>query len=588
STLATQIEKFRHSPDGLTLTVHDKMQQMASASVRAYLGGENTLPARKAIVVSYLNTVPLAAVSGFGEVNGIGDALWAWYGLDFEQVNRTLRGWPANKSNLAEVASAYKHALSLMISQRRPSDYLSGDHVALEALTDSHLRVLAREGVIPSDLRDAALKVKLHFRRGALLEENGAYAYRKAANAVRVRLASELGLSRLYELDRMDLSVNTSLDKDLQQKVTEILRKLKDPAYSRAAGLYGDRLLGAADPGKIIYSFTLHELTPEGAKLRIQADNYDQPFDINQGTKLDLGSTAKLRTLVTYLEIIEQLHQQYADATPEALRDVAVAPNDRITRWAIDYLIQDGDKSLSAMLDAALDRQYSADPGELFFTGGGAQYFKNFKHEEDSEVMNLRDATRNSVNLVFIRLMRDIERYYMFQIPGSSANILKDINDPQREKYLKKFADKEGKEFIGRFYLKYKGKTAQEINDLFYSGLRSTPRRLAAAYRYINPNSTPAQFAVFMETRLPSFRNSGAHAAQTLYDTYAPGKYSLADQGYVAHVHPLELWLVQYLTAHPGAHYKDVIQASSAERIAVYGWLINTGRKNVQDTRIRD
>lgn len=588
STLATQIEKYRHSPDGLTLTVEDKLQQMASASVRAYLEGENTLPARKAIVVSYLDTVPLSAVSGLGEVNGLGDGLWAWYGLDFDQVNRILLGWPANKANLPEVASAYKHALSLMIAQRRPSDYLGGDHKALEALTDSYLRVLAREGIIPVDLKEAALRAKLHFRSSPMLEENGRFATRKAANAVRLRLASLLGVNRLYELDRMDLAVNTTLDRDLQQKVTDILRKLKDPVYARAAGLYGEHLLGAADPGRIIYSFTLHELTPQGAKLRIQADNYDQPFDINQGTKLDLGSTAKLRTLVTYLEIIEKLHQQYAAAAPQALREVAVAPADHITRWAIDYLLQEGDKSLSAMLDAALERQYSANPGELFFTGGGAQYFKNFKHSEDDKVMNLREATRNSVNLVFIRLMRDIEHYYMFQVPGSSANILKDANDPQREKYLKRFADKEGKEFIGRFYLKYKGKTAQEINDLFYAGIRPTPRRLAAAYRFINPDKTLEQFSAFMEARLPSFRNSGARALGNLYDAYAPGKYGLADQGYIAHVHPLELWLVRYLTAQPGAHYRDVIQASGAERIAVYGWLLKTGRKNVQDSRIRN
>ena len=147
-----------------------------------------------------------------------------------------------------------------------------------------------------------------------MIEESGDFATRKAANAVRVRLASLLGVPRLYELDRLDLAVKSTLDGDLQQKVTDILRELKEPEYARAAGLYGERLLGAADPGKIIYSFTLHELTPEGAKLRIQADNYDQPFDINQGTKLDLGSTAKLRTLVTYLEIIEKLHQQYAAA----------------------------------------------------------------------------------------------------------------------------------------------------------------------------------------------------------------------------------------------------------------------------------
>lgn len=588
STLATQIEKYRHSPGGLTLTVEDKLQQMASASVRAYLEGENTLPARKAIVVSYLDTVPLSAVSGFGEVNGLGDGLWVWYGLDFNQVNRTLLDWPANRAKLPEVASVYKHALSLMIAQRRPSDYLGGDHKALEALTDSYLRVLAREGIIPVDLKEAALRAKLHFRSSPMLEENGRFATRKAANAVRLRLASLLGVNRLYELDRMDLAVNTTLDRDLQQKVTDILRKLKDPVYARAAGLYGEHLLGAADPGRIIYSFTLHELTPQGAKLRIQADNYDQPFDINQGTKLDLGSTAKLRTLVTYLEIIEKLHQQYAAAAPQALREVAVAPGDHITRWAIDYLLQEGDKSLSAMLDAALERQYSANPRELFFTGGGAQYFKNFKHSEDDKVMNLREATRNSVNLVFIRLMRDIERYYMFQVPGSSANILKDANDPQREKYLKRFADKEGKEFIGRFYSKYKGKTTQEINDLFYAGIRPTPRSLAAAYRYIDPDKTLEQFSAFMEARLPSFRNSDARALEKLYDAYAPGKYGLADQGYIAHVHPLELWLVHYLTAHPGAHYRDVIQASGAERIAVYGWLLKTGRKNVQDSRIRN
>ena len=39
STLATQIEKYRHSPDGLTADVFEKLRQIASASVRAYLRG---------------------------------------------------------------------------------------------------------------------------------------------------------------------------------------------------------------------------------------------------------------------------------------------------------------------------------------------------------------------------------------------------------------------------------------------------------------------------------------------------------------------------------------------------------------------
>jgi membrane peptidoglycan carboxypeptidase len=587
STLATQIEKYRHSHDGITLTAKDKLQQIESASVRAYLDGENTLPARKRIVVDYLNTVPLAAAPGFGEANGLGDGLWAWYGMDFDQANRALKAWPAGGAALAETARFYKHVLSLMIAQRRPSDYLISEREDLDELTNTHLRVLAQAGVIPPSLRDAALKVPLRFRNAIVPEEIKNFATHKAANAIRMRLASQLGLPRLYELDRLDLSVQSTLDGELQKKSTEILRRLKEPEYAHAAGLYGEHMLGEADPGKIIYSFTLSELTPQGAKSRIQADNFDQPFDINKGTKLDLGSTAKLRTLITYLEIIETLHHKYAALEPEALHKEVTDPNDRLSHWAINYLLQSEDKSLAAMLDAALERKYSADPNEQFFTGGGAQFFHNFKHEDDSKVLSVRAATRNSINLVYIRLMRDIVRYYMLQIPGSSAKILKDVDDPKREVYLRRFADKEGKEFINRFYLKYKGKTANEIDEAFFSSFRHTPRRLAAAYRYIHAEATPTQFREFMVSNLPSLQGSDERTLRDLYERAAPGKYSLADQGYIAAVHPLELWLVRYLTTHPKAHYKDVIEASGKERVAVYDWLFNTVHKNTQDIRIR-
>lgn len=50
STLATQIEKFRHSPGGRTHGAGDKLRQMVSASLRAYLDGEETLAARRRIV----------------------------------------------------------------------------------------------------------------------------------------------------------------------------------------------------------------------------------------------------------------------------------------------------------------------------------------------------------------------------------------------------------------------------------------------------------------------------------------------------------------------------------------------------------
>ena len=585
STLATQIEKYRHSPNGLTLTAGDKLQQVASASVRAYLDGEATLPARQRIVVDYLNTVPLAAVAGFGEVNGLGDGLWAWYGWNFDYVNRILRTLPPGGADLGEFASVYKHVLSLMIAQRRPSAYLTKERKFLEELTNSHLRVLAQAGVISPAVRDAALKVPLQFLTAAVPEETGDFLSRKTASAMRIHLASLLGLPRLYELDRLDLTVQSTLNGDLQEKVTDVLRGLKDPDSARAAGLYGDRMLGKADPGKIIYSFTLHELTTQGAKLRISADNFEQPFDINQGAKLDLGSTAKLRTLVTYLEIVEELHGRYAPLPPKALRQVKVDPVDHLSRWALAHLLQSGDKSLAAMLAAAMERKYSASPHEQFFTGGGVHVFSNFKHEDDGRVISVREATRFSVNLAYIRLMRDIVRYTMFQTAG--ANILKDLDDPQRQEYLKRFADKESREFLTRFYHKYKGKSPREIDEIFYSGIRPVPRRLAAAYLYLNPQATLERFGEFMGSRLPGFRGADGHTLRAMYEGYGPGKYSLSDQGYLAHVHPLELWLVRYMVTHPGARYKDMIEASAVERIAVYDWLLKTVHKNAQDIRIR-
>ena len=91
STLATQIEKYRHSPEGRTSAPAEKLRQIASASIRAYMDGPSTLKARRRILTDYLNSVPLAGAQMHGEVLGISDGLWAWYGTDFDEANRLLR-----------------------------------------------------------------------------------------------------------------------------------------------------------------------------------------------------------------------------------------------------------------------------------------------------------------------------------------------------------------------------------------------------------------------------------------------------------------------------------------------------------------
>ncbi|MFX8934049.1 hypothetical protein ABTN02_20695, partial [Acinetobacter baumannii] len=76
----------------------------------------------------------------------------------------------------------------------------------------------------------------------------------------------------------------------------------------------------------------------------------------------------------------------------------------------------------------------------------------------------------------------------------------------------------------------------------------------------------------FLRERLPRGSLTDKRAAE-LYERYGPGKFNLNDQGYVARVHPLELWLLGYLQKQPQATFGEAVAASGAERKEVYGWL---------------
>ncbi|SCK18671.1 transglycosylase domain-containing protein [Vogesella sp. LIG4] len=582
STLATQIEKYRHSPDGRTDSEKEKLRQMLSASVRAYMNGEDTTLSRRQLVLAYLNTVPLAARAGFGEISGIGDGMWAWYGRSFDQVNHALDA--SSPVGQQERATVFKEALSLMISQRSPSWYLNGDMKVLEGLTDSYLRLMAKDNVISPQLRDAALKVSLRQQKERVRLPAVQPIKQKGANAVRVKLAGLLGVSRMYDLDHLDLVANSTLDSRLQQEVTDELVKLRDPDNARAANLVDQNLLQQGAPEGVTYSFTLIERTPGGNKVRVQADNFDQPFDINEGAKLDLGSTSKLRTLVTYLQIVSDLQRMYGDKSNEEL--AKIKPYERepiIRRWAIDYLRQNSDHSLPAMLEASLERKYSASPGESFFTGGGLHTFNNFDKEDNYRILTVREATRRSVNLVYIRLMRDVVHYYMN--PPSTADDQAVDEDGQRQEYLKRFADREGRTFLAGFYNKYRGKSLEESEALLIERARQSPKRLAVIYRSILPQAGLDEFSAFVSHNTTAAKPDQATLAK-LYDQYGPDRFSLTDRGYLASVHPLELWLVAYLHEHPKAGWSELVKASIGQRQEVYTWLFNSRHKGGQSSRI--
>jgi membrane peptidoglycan carboxypeptidase len=526
STLATQMEKIRYSPQGRTASLGEKLRQMVSASLRAYQDGEDTMAARRSIVRDYINSLPLAASAGYGEVYGLGDGLWAWYGADFAAVNQLLGdpALPAGQATL-EQALAWRRTLSLLLAANSPGDYLISDPGALAARTDSYLRLLAKAGIISAQLRDQALAAKAGILRQAPPPAPVSFVERKGADAIRSNLASLLGLQSNYALDRLDLTVHTTLDRAAQEAVTGKLQQFHDPGAAAQNGLIGERLLTPESAGAVVYSFTLYERVNGVNLLRVQTDSYDQPLSMNEGTKLELGSTAKLRTLANYLLVVRDLHAQFSGMSADELDAARSAAADPITQWAADYLLETPDKGLPGMLQAALGRTYSASPNERFYTGGGLHVFSNFEREDNVRVLAVSEAIERSVNLVFVRLMRDIVRYYIARLPESTPDILQNPSEPARKLYLARFADMEGREFLERFYREHE---------------KEDPAAALAA--------------------LPKGRR----------------------------VHPLERWLLEYRVQHPRAGLAEIQDAGAAERQEVYAWLFKDRfRGDAQNNRIR-
>jgi membrane peptidoglycan carboxypeptidase len=587
STLATQLEKLRHSSEGRTDSIAEKGRQIVSASLRTYLRGADTMAARQQIVRDYLNALPLGAIAGYGEVIGLGDGLWAWYDADFHSVNRLLAATPAGAGDLTlpQQAIAYRQALSLLLAVKKPTTYLTRDRAALEARIDGYLRTLTAANVISPTLRDAALVVRLQPRARVSLPAPS-FAEHKSVDGVRVELLSRLGLRSAYDLDRLDLTVRTTLDGRVDENVSRTLQQLGDRRFAREAGLMTDRLLSDDNPGRVVYSFTLYERGREGNLLRVQGDNYDQPLSINEGTRLELGSTAKLRTLVTYLEVIEALHRQYAGMPVDVLRTLSAhRDRDRLTGWAVNYLAQEGDRSLDRMLEAAMNRRYSASPAESFFTGGGVHRFSNFDAKDDRRVMTVREAFQRSVNLVFIRLMRDLVNHHTLQSP-ESARVLNDPAHPARRVYLARFADQEGQEFLRRFYRTHGNASSTESLQHLVRGGPRTLARLAVVFRAVRPRAGIAEFAEFLSAHGVG-QGLSAPKLGALFDQYDPSRWNLSDLGYLARVHPLELWLVEYLERHPEAALSEVMNASAQQRQDAYRWLFRTANKRAQQRAIQ-
>ena len=120
--------------------------------------------------------------------------------------------------------------------------------------------------------------------------------------------------------------------------------------------------------------------------------------------------------------------------------------------------------------------------------------------------------------------------------------------------------------------------------DRLAGHVRPTPRKLTVVFRSVRPDASLDELRSFSP---PAVARGVEETGAELYAKYAPEKFSLDDRGYLADVHPLELWLVAYLQQHPGATRSQVLAASADARQEVYAWLFKTSNAHKQDVRIR-
>ncbi len=513
STLATQIEKFKHSPNGKTeiggkKSIKEKYRQIVSASMKAYKNSRNTKQYRKDIVVEFVNSVPLGAISNYGEVFGFGDAMYMWYGIDFNTLNKSLLNYDPK---------IFKYVLSLILAERRPNYYLNKNAAALEALCATYLNLLYKNGIISHYLYINSLKTGVIFNKHGIKTEKS----KKGDLNIRNSLFTMLRNNNLYDMNNMDIETKTVIDRSVQNKINLALANID------LSDLKGRRLLATHnDLNDLNIGFTLFKSNGNVNDLIIQTDNENKEFNINDGMKLELGSTAKLRTLVTYLETIAEIYSNIKNRHS----------NDNLSKWVLKQVNTKPELTIGELLELAMNKKYSGSPSESFYTGGGMHTFSNFEGKYNG-IITVRQAFYMSVNLVFIRIMKDIVDYTI------QTKVIPDgLTDDLKKKYVDRFIIFEGNVYLDKFYNKYNGLDKNKAFELMIDNVPKIPFRLATAYRTVYPKNSIEDFTKFINSKVKYNKSM-----YDLYNKYEYGKYNWQDLGYITRLHPLELWLVAYM-----------------------------------------
>jgi hypothetical protein len=264
---------------------------------------------------------------------------------------------------------------------------------------------------------------------------------------------------------------------------------------------------------------------------------------------------------------------------------------DPITRWAAETMarVPPGQTGLEQFLTLALERKYSANPGESFFTGGGLQTFGNFDSKDNGRILTVREATQRSVNLVYIRLMRDLVRFHQARLPYDMDEVMLNATHPVRMRILGEAADKEAAQILMRSYKAYQGQDRVQILRQFLGSRVNSARALTIlfyAWKAEQKAETEPEAALGRWLAANGVNATGRQL-RSLTKAYDNPRLNLLDYGYLLRRHPLDLFCAGALYRNPGTPWHEIWQEGSGARDLAANWLFNTRHKKAQELRLR-
>jgi cell division protein FtsI/penicillin-binding protein 2 len=266
------------------------------------------------------------------------------------------------------------------------------------------------------------------------------------------------------------------------------------------------------------------------------------------------------------------------------LRQRSRQTRDPLTAWAIDVLSADKSIGLESFLERAMERRYSASPHEAFFTGGGLHHFENFDRQENEKVPALHEAFRNSTNLVFIRLMRDLVSYHRSRLKYNADDVLGDVNHPERQRMLNEIAEDESRAALRRSYQAYRGQTPEQITSRLLGTKANIDRRLAILFFAWRIGADQNDLAAWLAQHKIQ---ASEQTVVKLFRAYRNPQLTLVDYAYLLSLHPLDLWCAGEFRSSPQLSWQELYGKSAEARRLGSAWLLNSRNRRAQDLRLR-